>query len=125
MTINRILAPLGVIRCQLFADSIKSVVYLEGRTFPINVRYATQDFDDYIGAAISTVLSLHSTLPPNEHFLVFLTGQDEIEATVRILKEQLTASIGNRNKMEILPLYAALSQQQQLKVFKPLKDCGF
>jgi HrpA-like RNA helicase len=62
------------------------VVYLEGRTFPINVRYSTEEYDDYIGASISTILALHQQLPLNDHFLVFLTGQDEIEAACRILR---------------------------------------
>jgi len=104
-------------------NSFETVVYLEGRTFPINVRYALEDYDDYTGAAISTVLSLHSRLPLIEHFLVFLTGQDEIDAACKILKEQLSQDekIKKTQKMEILPLYAALSQSQQLKVFKPAK----
>jgi len=98
------------------------VVYLEGRTFPINVRYAQSEFDDYIGASISTCLELHKSHPPNEHFLIFLTGQDEIEAAVRILREQISMSIANKIKMEILPLYAALNQNQQMKVFRPVKE---
>ena len=38
-----------------------------------------ENYDDYIGATLSTILSLHSKLPISESFLVFLTGQDEIE----------------------------------------------
>ena len=38
-----------------------------------------ENYDDYIGATLSTILSLHSKLPIAESILVFLTGQDEIE----------------------------------------------
>ena len=40
------------------------------------------------------------------------SGQDEIEAACRILREQISMTIGNKTKMEILPLYAALAQNQ-------------
>ena len=36
------------------------------------------EFDDYIGASISTCLELHKSHPPNEHFLIFLTGQKRV-----------------------------------------------
>ena len=84
------------------------------------MRYSTNEVDDYIGAAISTVLSLHSNVPPEEHFLVFLTGQDEIEAASKILREQnsrLAIGSSSRPKMEILSLYSAVPQKQQLNVF--------
>ena len=35
------------------------------------------EFDDYIGASISTCLELHKSLPADEHFLIFLTGQEQ------------------------------------------------
>ena len=96
------------------------VVYITGRTFPIQVRYATEDVDDYVSTTISTVLSLHQSVPMDEHFLVFLTGQDEIESCIAVIKESIQAR-GILRKMELLPLYASLSQQYQEKVFKNYK----
>lgn len=96
------------------------VVYITGRTFPIQVRYSTADVDDYLGTSISTVLNLHQNVPMDEHFLVFLTGQEEIDTTVKVLKESLQVR-GSSRKMEVLPLYASLSQQYQEKVFKSYK----
>jgi len=94
------------------------VLYLEGRTHPINIHHSLENFDDYIGATLSTILSLHSKLPIAESFLVFLTGQDEIEACHRTLRDQLQLP-GNSQmpKMECLPLYAALSPQQQMRIW--------
>ena len=45
----------------------------------IKTFWSLENYDDYIGATLSTILSLHSKLPIAESFLVFLTGQDEIE----------------------------------------------
>ena len=36
------------------------VVYLEGRTFPINVRYSTEEYDDYIGGHTGDLIRLWS-----------------------------------------------------------------
>ena len=96
------------------------VVYITGRTFPIQVRYSTEDVDDYLGSSISTVLSLHQSVPMDEHFLVFLTGQEEIETCITVIKESLQ-NRGITRKMEVLALYASLSQQYQEKVFKSYK----
>ena len=47
--------------------------------FEVKTLKSLENYDDYIGATLSTILSLHSKLPISESFLVFLTGQDEIE----------------------------------------------
>jgi len=71
------------------------ILYVEGRTYPVSVKYlpATIDDGDYVHKALVTIFQLHRQLPPesvqmitpcdyltSEHFLVFLTGQEEIEA---------------------------------------------
>ena len=75
-----------------------------------------------MGATLATILDLHGRLPTSESILVFLTGQEEIEACKRTLIEQMNLpTYSNTTKMEILTLYAAVSYAQQMKVFEPGK----
>jgi len=98
------------------------VLYLEGRTHPVSVYYSQSNFDDYIGATLSCVLDLHRNVQNTaESILVFLTGRDEIEACLKALRDQLSLPNQSMAKMEVLPLYASLSPQQQIRVFEPAK----
>ena len=50
----------------------------------MQVMYTPEPEDSYVEAAILTVLQLHEKEPAG-HILVFLTGQEEIEAVRRLL----------------------------------------
>lgn len=54
--------------------------------------------------------------------MIFLTGQEEIEATVETAK-RLAKQLQNEGfpPLRIFPLYSALPSHQQLEVFKPLQ----
>lgn len=93
------------------------VIYLEGRLFSVDVFHAHQEQSDYMFSALSTVLQIHKTAPLNEDILVFMTGQEEIESTVKTLNE-LTKANTKLSPMLVLPLYAALQSNKQLKVFE-------
>lgn len=57
--------------------------------------------------------------PPSHDILVFMTGQEEIEAlarTCRDIAKHLPDSCGT---MVVIPLYASLPPAQQLRVFQP------
>lgn len=57
--------------------------------------------------------------PPSHDILVFMTGQEEIEAlarTCRDIAKHLPDSCGH---MVVIPLYASLPPVQQLRVFQP------
>lgn len=57
--------------------------------------------------------------PPSHDILVFMTGQEEIEAlarTCRDIAKHLPESCG---PMVVIALYAALPPAQQLRVFQP------
>lgn len=53
--------------------------------------------------------------------LVFLTGQEEIEACERLIVERGAAlpPAPGRPGLLVLPIYAALPPEQQLRVFQP------
>jgi len=93
------------------------VLYLEGRQFPIKVLHTKEDQSDYAFSSIVTLFKIHKEAPEREDVLIFLTGQDEIDSAVKQIRH-LSRSMNDRPKLDILPLYAALPPQEQIKVFQ-------
>ncbi len=93
------------------------VLYLEGRQFQVDVFHSASEQTDYLFSAISTVFQIHKTAPSNEDILVFMTGQEEIESTVKTISE-LNKANAKSLPMLVLPLYSSMPSQKQLKVFE-------
>lgn len=68
-------------------------LYIAGRMYPIDVLYADQPVKDYVEAAVVTVLQIHQTAPLPGDILLFLTGQEEIEAVERLLLQANEKSV--------------------------------
>lgn len=113
-------------------------VYLEGRTFPVDIFYAVKAQEDYQTACVATFFKIHREAPPDEDVLIFLTGQEEIESVahqIRTLAKDPAAAVtpnnGTVNGMmngtgyqqlagvRVCPLYAAQNSAQQMAVFQP------
>lgn len=91
---------------------------IPGRRFPVNIYYTKAPEADYLEAAVVTVLQIHVTQPSGD-ILVFLTGQEEIEASQELLQER-TRKLGSKiNELMILPIYANLPSDLQAKIFEP------
>lgn len=66
-----------------------------------------------------SILQIHLTQPLPGDILVFLTGQEEIETVMESLKERLKL-LGSRIKeLIVLPVYANLPSDMQVKIFEP------
>merc|ERR1711981_920732 len=88
------------------------VLYVEGRQFQIDTYYLKTTPEDYCSATVAAIAQVHQEQPnTSESILAFLTGQDEIEATIKKLKQLFP------NEMLLLPLYAALPSWAQARVF--------
>lgn len=55
-----------------------TVLFVEGRTFPVDIFYLSQPTANYLKEAVQTVIKIHESFP-NGDVLVFLTGQEEVE----------------------------------------------
>jgi ATP-dependent helicase HrpA len=101
-------------------DGAAPVIEVSGRTYPVEVRYRplAQDDDDdeepLEEAIVGAVEELWREGPGD--VLVFLPGEREIRETQELLMRGL-ARRPYANAMEILPLYARLSAEQQQRVF--------
>lgn len=70
---------------------------------PIQIHYLLEPTPDYVTAAVTTVTELHREDVPGD-VLVFLTGQEEVEAAVRVLEAEAARLRGSRLKYRLLPL---------------------
>ncbi|KAI8427726.1 hypothetical protein MSG28_002158 [Choristoneura fumiferana] len=93
------------------------VIYLEGRAYPVTIYHSKIKQEDYQYAAVCTLFELHRTMPANNDFLVFLTGQEEIEAVMYNIKQIAKEAPGP--PLIVCPLYAGLPAAKQLQVWKP------
>ncbi|KAH7358007.1 pre-mRNA-splicing factor ATP-dependent RNA helicase PRP16 [Plectosphaerella cucumerina] len=94
---------------------------IPGRRYPVDIYYTPAPEANYLTAAITTIFQIHTTQGKGD-ILVFLTGQDEIEAA----EQQITDTarkLGNRVKeLIICPIYANLPSDLQAKVFEPTPE---
>jgi pre-mRNA-splicing factor ATP-dependent RNA helicase DHX16 len=94
------------------------IMYIPGRRYPVDVHYTSQPEANYLAAAITTVFQIHITQGPGD-ILVFLTGQEEIEAAEQSLQETARKLGGKVPEMVIAPIYANLPSELQTKIFEP------
>ncbi|XP_035987883.1 ATP-dependent RNA helicase DHX33 isoform X2 [Fundulus heteroclitus] len=100
------------------------VLYLEGRQHPIQIYYTKQPQLDYLQAALVSVFQIHKEAPQSHDILVFMTGQEEIEALARTCRDIAKHLPDGCGPMVVIPLYASLPPAQQLRVFQPApKGC--
>ncbi|XP_072936689.1 ATP-dependent RNA helicase DHX33 [Epargyreus clarus] len=91
------------------------VIYLEGRTYPVTIYHSKMKHEDYQYAALCAIFQLHVTTPANQDFLVFLTGQEEIETVMSNIKQIAKETPGP--PIRVCPLYAGLPPAKQLQVW--------
>ncbi|XP_013890010.1 ATP-dependent RNA helicase DHX33 isoform X2 [Austrofundulus limnaeus] len=100
------------------------VLYLEGRQHPIQIYYTKQPQSDYLQAALVSIFQIHQEAPPSHDILVFMTGQEEIEALARTCRDIAKHLPDGCGPMVVTTLYAALPPALQLRVFQPApKGC--
>ena len=97
------------------------LLHVRGRVFPISVFYAQKTPGDHVQAAAETAVRLHLTEPLGD-VLVFLTGQEEIEACEREIRSRLEGVQHIVREAIVLPLYASLPSAQQKRIFHPTPE---
>ncbi|KAL7814397.1 P-loop containing nucleoside triphosphate hydrolase protein [Trichoderma gracile] len=104
---------------QYFDDA--PIFNIPGRRYPVDIYYTPAPEANYLAAAITTVFQIHTTQGKGD-ILIFLTGQDEIEAAEMEIAET-AKKLGNRIKeLVICPIYANLPSELQAKIFEPTPE---
>ncbi|KAL6538793.1 Pre-mRNA-splicing factor ATP-dependent RNA helicase DEAH10 [Orobanche minor] len=93
-------------------------VHVQGRQYPVDILYTRQPETDYTDAALITIFQIHLEEEPGD-ILVFLTGQEEIESIERLVQERLPKLPETKRKLSIIPIFASLPSEKQMKVFAP------
>ncbi|KAF4706934.1 hypothetical protein FOZ63_003710, partial [Perkinsus olseni] len=98
---------------------------VEGRCYPVATHYLAEACANYVATAVETVLRIHTSqeIPPyGADILVFLTGQEEIDAAVKLTKERMTDN--NRpaggGPLVTFALHSGLPVGLQLEALKPV-----
>ncbi|CAH0556419.1 unnamed protein product [Brassicogethes aeneus] len=93
-------------------------VYLEGRTYPVNIFYTLKPHDDYQLACVNAFFKIHKEAPPDHDVLIFLTGQEEIESVAHQIRTLAKEPDVEGPMVRVFSLYAAQPSNQQMAVFQ-------
>jgi len=99
------------------------VFHIPGRTFPVEVFFSRTPVEDYVDGAVKKALEIHFQYPKGD-ILIFMTGQEDIEAVVSLLTERIQ-SLPDPDAvapLSILPIYSQLPSDLQAKIFEEAPD---
>ncbi|KAK3062567.1 hypothetical protein LTS18_003797, partial [Coniosporium uncinatum] len=85
---------------RLFRKGPPPLVQAEGRQYPVITHFARTTHRDYVEEAFQKVRRGHKKLPPGA-MLVFLTGQSEIHALAKKLKQAFPSTAGNEGSYNV------------------------
>lgn len=91
-----------------------------GRTHRVEIFYTPEPEQDYVEAAIRTVLQIHATEPEGD-ILLFLTGEEEIEDAARKISLEADEMVreADAGPLKVYPLYGSLPPHMQQRIFEP------
>jgi len=94
------------------------VFAIPGRTYPVNINYTSSPEANYLSAAVTTVFQIHIAAELPGDILVFLTGEEEIQAAMENIESTLKKLRGTVKELIVCPIYSALPPDVQAKVFE-------
>ncbi|KAK9112932.1 hypothetical protein Scep_020451 [Stephania cephalantha] len=87
------------------------------KAHPVEIVYAQESVRDYLGAAVRKAVEVHLCEPPGD-VLVFVAGEEEIEAACREIDEQVGNLGGDRvGPVKVVALHSALLETMQEEIF--------
>ncbi|EPY49538.1 ATP-dependent RNA helicase Prp16 [Schizosaccharomyces cryophilus OY26] len=89
---------------------------IPGRTYPVDVMFSKVPCSDYVEAAVRQALQIHLSQPAGD-ILIFMTGQEDIEATCEIMADRLN-QLDDAPRLSILPIYSQMPADLQAKIFE-------
>jgi pre-mRNA-splicing factor ATP-dependent RNA helicase DHX38/PRP16 len=97
----------------------------------VEIFHSKSPCEDYVDSAIKQVLQIHLSSPAGD-ILVFMTGQEDIEATCQVVEGEfgvrimLTAErlsqLDDPPPLAVLPIYSQMPADLQAKIFQPTSD---
>lgn len=96
-----------------------SLCHIKGRQFPVKVIYSPEPVHDFVDAALKVIFEIHYKEPIPGDILVFLTGQETVENLEYLVNDYALGMDPALPRILVLPLFAALPQAVQQRVFAP------
>ncbi len=93
--------------------------HIEGRQYPVEVIYSPKPVQDIVDASLHLIFQINYKEPMPGDILVFLSGQKSIESLEDLVKKHAVDLRADLPKLLVLPLFGALSQAAQQRVFQP------
>ncbi|KRY50191.1 putative pre-mRNA-splicing factor ATP-dependent RNA helicase mog-1 [Trichinella britovi] len=106
-----------------FADFFGNVPVfnIPGRTFPVQVSHSKLVVDDHVQAAVKQAVSVHLGAPLPGDILIFMPGQEEVEATCALIAQRLD-QLDDAPPLSVLPIYSQLPADLQARIFHRAVD---
>lgn len=104
---------------QLIPKNKVSICHVEGRQYPVKIQYFDKPSEDVVEAALQRIFQIHCKEPMPGDILVFMTGQETIQILQKLVEEYADNLTRDFPKLLVLPLFAALPQSAQQRVFQP------
>lgn len=99
-------------------DRIKTC-YIRGRQYEVTLKYAAGPVQDIVETSLQMIFQIHRQEPMPGDVLVFFHGRDIIESLESLVNRYVSDMGPELPKLLVLPLFAALSQAAQQRVFQP------
>nr|GEW11338.1 pre-mRNA-splicing factor ATP-dependent RNA helicase DEAH7 [Tanacetum cinerariifolium] len=93
---------------------------LQSLTFPVQIMYSKSPCEDYVEAAVKQAMTMHITSAPGG-ILIFMTGQDETEATCYALSEHMEQLVNSSTRKEVANMFSQ-SARQRLTSGQPVPE---
>lgn len=104
---------------KFFEDTAKvAQCHVEGRQYPVKLQYLDEPAKDVFDDALQRIFKIHCKEPMPGDILVFLEGQEPINSLKKQVEEFAEDLTTDFPKMLVLPLYAALNQADQQRIFE-------
>ena len=134
--------PLSEVKFQNEKSKI-TTCFVEGRQYPVKTVYVPEPVQDWVETALKIIFQIHYKEPLPGDILVFLTGQDTIEGLEKLVNayaegmdkdipkvssfafslpiswHQVIDRHTDHEQLLTLPLFAALPQHAQQRIFQP------
>lgn len=93
------------------------VFRIEGRSYPVDIRYLNVNVDDYAEWIVKKVLHIHESGDEGD-ILVFVTGKEDVDGIVGVLNHYTMEDERGGKCLKAFPFYSQLSSERQNEVFK-------
>ena len=98
------------------------IFQIPGRTFPVETFFSKTTVEDYVDAGVKQTIQIHLGAPDGD-ILVFMPGQEDIDATCEMIKEKLLSLEEEGAKpLSVLPIYSQLPTDLQAKIFQKAEN---